>query len=346
MIQEAIRSVTAGCNLSEETSHRLAIAVMDGEVTEAQIAALLVGLRMKGETVDEILGMVKAMRERMTPVRVTCDGLVDTCGTGGDAVVLNGVPTGTFNISTVAAFVAAGAGCRVAKHGNRAISSRCGSADVLRALGSPVEMSPEASARCIDQIGFGFLYAPLFHGSLRHAAAPRREIGIRTILNIAGPLVNPAGARRQLIGVFDARLTEPLAQVLLQLKSIHCLVVHGEDGLDEISLSGPTRVTELRDARIRTYSIDPNEFGLRTCDLAGIQGGDAQANAEIAMRVLSGIHGPTRDIVLLNAGAAIYVSGRCDSLDEGVRLATESIDSGMAKGKLHELRQHVAEGQA
>jgi anthranilate phosphoribosyltransferase len=319
---------------------------MEGKATAAQVAALLVGLRMKGETVDEILGIVKAMRARMTPVRVTGDSLVDTCGTGGDAVTLGGVPTGTFNISTVAAFVAAGAGCRVAKHGNRAISSQCGSADVLHALGLPVEMPPEASAHCIDQIGIGFLYAPLFHGSLRHAATPRREIGIRTILNIAGPLVNPAGARRQLIGVFDASLTEPLAQVLLDLGSTHCLVVHGEDGLDEISLSGPTRVTELRDARIRTYSIDPTEFGLKTSDLVGVQGGDAEVNAEITTHVLSGAHGPTRDIVLLNAGAAIYVSGQCDSLDEGVRLAAESIDSGKAKGKLHALRRYMGEGQA
>ena len=338
MIQEAIRRVTAGEDLTENAAQQIVTAMMEGEATGPQIAALLVGLRMKGETTDEILGIVRAMRRRMTPVRVSADGLVDTCGTGGDAHVFNEGRTGTFNISTVAAFVAAGAGCRVAKHGNRAMSSRCGSADLLSALGVSIETSPAAAARCIDEIGIGFLYAPLYHPSLRHAATARREIGIRTVLNLAGPLVNPAGARRQLLGVFDARLTEPLARVLSELGSTHCMVVHGSDGLDEISITGPTRVTELREGRIHTYSIASNEFGLSTSKLADLQGGDETVNAKIAMQVLNGDPGPTRDVVLLNAGAAAYVAGRCDSLRQGLTLAADSIDSGRALGKLEALR--------
>ncbi|UCC29261.1 MAG: anthranilate phosphoribosyltransferase [Phycisphaerales bacterium] len=345
-IQQAVRDVVAGKSLTEDEAYGIACAIMAGEVTAAQIAALLVGLRMKGETVTEILGFVRAMRARMTSVRIFGDNLIDTCGTGGDTVVRNGVATGTFNVSTVAAFVAAGAGCRVAKHGNRAISSRCGSADVLRALGLPVEMSAETSARCIEEIGVGFLFAPLFHHSLKHAVKPRREVGIRTILNIVGPLANPAGARRQLVGVYDGCLTEPLARVLLALGSTHCMLVHGDDGLDEISLSGPTRVSELRNGQMRTYTLHPNEFGLSTAGLTDIQGGDSKVNAEIAMRVLSRAPGPARDIVLLNAGAAIYVSGRCDSMSSGVTAAAESIDSGQAIGKLRALRERTLEATA
>ncbi len=342
-VQQAVRDVVSGKNLDESVANRVASAIMAGEATPAQIGALLVGLRMKGETVEEILGFVKAMRARMIPVRVSGDRLIDTCGTGGDAGAVGPVPIGTFNVSTVAAFVAAGAGCRVAKHGNLAVSSRCGSADLLRALGLAVEMSAAESARCIEEIGIGFLFAPLFHQSLRHAVKPRREIGVRTILNIAGPLANPAGARRQLVGVFDGSLTEPLAHVLHELGSTHSLIVHGEDGLDEISVTGPTRVTELRGGRTRTFTIHPHEFGLNTASLADIQGGDSKTNAQIAVQVLSGARGPARDIVLLNAGAAIYVSGRCDSLSSGITLAAESIDSGRAIGKLHALRGRTSE---
>lgn len=342
-VQEAVRDIVAGKNLGEQGASCIASAIMSGRATAAQIGALLIGLRMKGETVEEILGFVRALRDRMVRVCVSVDGLIDTCGTGGDAAVVGGVTIGTFNVSTVAAFVAAGAGCRVAKHGNRAVSSRCGSADVLRALGLPVEVSAAESARWIDEIGLGFLFAPQFHPSLRHAVKPRHELGLRTILNIVGPLANPAGAKRQLIGVFDGALTEPLARVLLELGSTHCMVVHSEDGLDEISISAPTRVTELRDGHTRTYTIRPEEFGLTVARLADIQGGDAKVNAEMVLQVLRGVRGPRRDIVLLNAAAAIYLSGRCDALSKGVHLAEQSIDSGQAMEKLHALRERASE---
>jgi len=334
----AIREISSGRNLSENQAYRVASDIITGETTPLQIAALLVGLRTKGETVGEILGFVRAMRVHMTKVCVPGDGLVDTCGTGGDAVVVNGAPQSTFNVSTVAAIVAAGAGCRVAKHGNGAISSRCGSADVLRALGVPVELAAHDAAQCIDEIGVGFLFAPVFHRSLKNAAAARREIGIRTIFNVAGPLANPAGAQRQLVGVFDGALTEPIAQVLRELGSTHCMIVHGEDGVDELSVTGPTRVTELRDGEIHTYTVHPHDFGLSAAGLDDVQGGDAECNAEIAVQVLKGVRGAARDMVLLNAGAAIYVGGACESLGQGVLLAGASIDSGRALHKLTALQ--------
>ena len=342
-VQEAVRDIVAGKNLGERGACCIASAIMSGQATAAQIGALLVGLRMKGETVEEILGFVRTLRDRMVRVCVSIDGLIDTCGTGGDAAIVDGITTGTFNVSTVAAFVAAGAGCRVAKHGNRAVSSRCGSADVLRALELPVEATATESARWIDEIGLGFLFAPQFHPSLKHAVKPRHELGVRTILNIAGPLANPAGAKRQLVGVFDGALTELMARVLLELGSTHCMVVHSEDGLDEISISAPTRVTELRDGHTRTYTIRPEEFGLTVARLEDIRGGDAKVNAEIALQVLRGVRGPKRDIVLLNAAAAIYVSGRCDSLSKGIPLAEQSIDSGQAMEKLQALRKRASE---
>ena len=342
-VQEAVRDIVAGKNLGERGACCIASAIMSGQATAAQIGALLVGLRMKGETVEEILGFVRTLRDRMVRVCVSIDGLIDTCGTGGDAAIVDGITTGTFNVSTVAAFVAAGAGCRVAKHGNRAVSSRCGSADVLRALELPVEATATESARWIDEIGLGFLFAPQFHPSLKHAVKPRHELGLRTILNIVGPLANPAGAKRQLVGVFDPALTETLARVLLELGSTHCMVVHSEEGLDEISISAPTRVTELRDGHTRTYTIRPEEFGLTVARLEDIRGGDAKVNAEIALQVLRGVRGPKRDIVLLNAAAAIYVSGRCDSLSKGIPLAEQSIDSGQAMEKLQALRKRASE---
>lgn len=342
-VQEAVRDIVAGKNLGERGACCIASAIMSGQATAAQIGALLVGLRMKGETVEEILGFVRTLRDRMVRVCVSIDGLIDTCGTGGDAAIVDGITTGTFNVSTVAAFVAAGAGCRVAKHGNRAVSSRCGSADVLRALELPVEATATESARWIDEIGLAFLFAPQFHPSLKHAVKPRLELGLRTILNIAGPLANPAGAKRQLVGVFDPALTETLAQVLLELGSTHCMVVHSEEGLDEISISAPTRVTELRDGHTRTYTIRPEEFGLTVARLEDIRGGDAKVNAEIALQVLRGVRGPKRDIVLLNAAAAIYVSGRCDSLSMSIPLAEQSIDSGQAMEKLQALRKRASE---
>jgi anthranilate phosphoribosyltransferase len=331
-MQAAIRKVVEGHSLSEQEACAAASAIMHGEATPAQIAALLVGLRMKGETADEITGFARAMRAGATPLPLPPEGLVDTCGTGGDG-------SGTFNISTVSAFVAAGAGCKVAKHGNRSISSRCGSADVLRALGVNIELSPQATARCIEQVGVGFLFAPLYHPSMKHAAGPRREIGVRSIFNILGPLANPAGARRQLLGVFSRGLTDTLADVLRALGSAHCLVVHGEDGLDEITLTGRTHVSELRDGTIRTYTLDPASMGIQRARPEQLAGGDPQANADITMGILKGQPGPTRDIVLLNAGAVVYVSGRAASLPEGVQLAAESIDSGRAVRVLEALRE-------
>jgi anthranilate phosphoribosyltransferase len=270
------------------------------------------------------------MRRGATPAPARSDNLVDTCGTGGDR-------SGTFNISTVSAFVAAGAGCKVAKHGNRSVSSSCGSADVLAALGVNVEMRPEQSAGCIDEVGVGFLFAPQYHPGARHAAGPRREIGVRTIFNLLGPLLNPAGARRQLMGVYDRSLTDRIAQVLNRVGSLHALVVHGEDGLDEITLTGRTFVSEVRGGTTRSFVISPADFGLEIVKADALRGGSVEDNARIAGEVLGGKTGPTRDVVLLNAGAAIHVGGQADSISEGVRMAAESIDSGRAREALNAL---------
>ncbi len=329
-VQEAVWNVIEGRSLDEAQAAGVAREIMAGKATPAQIAALLVGLRIKGETVEEITGFVRTMREGATPVPAGSSDLVDTCGTGGDR-------SGTFNISTVSAFVAAGAGCKIAKHGNRCVSSGCGSADVLQALGVDIEMPPEAAAHCIDEIGVGFLFAPQYHPGARHAAVPRREIGVRTIFNVLGPLLNPASARRQLLGVYDRKLTEPIAQVLHRLGSTHCLVVHGEDGLDEITLADKTQVTELKDGAVRSFTISPEEMGVERATLDALRGADPDTNADIARRVLSGEPGPTRDVVLLNAGAAIYVGGKAASIAEGVRRAVESIDTGGARAALEGL---------
>ncbi|MFQ5806980.1 MAG: anthranilate phosphoribosyltransferase [Phycisphaerae bacterium] len=329
-VQEAIRHVVEGRSLNEDQAAGVAREIMAGNATPAQIAALLVGLRIKGESVEEITGFVRAMRQGATPSPAHSDMLVDTCGTGGDGA-------GTFNISTVSAFVAAGAGCKIAKHGNRSVSSTCGSADVLQALGVNVEMAPEHSARCIEEIGFGFLFAPQYHPGARHAAAARREIGVRTIFNLLGPLLNPAGARRQLLGVYDPKLTEPIARVLQRLGCTHCLVVHGEDGLDEITLAGKTLVAELKSGAIRSFTISPEEMGVQRAKLDTLRGGDPENNARIARNVLSGQPGPARSVVLLNAGASIYVGGKAASIAEGVQRAAESIDTGRARATLDAL---------
>ncbi len=336
-LQDAIQHVVAGRHLSESAARDVATLIMEGEATPSQIAALLVGLRMKGESVDEIAGFVRAMRAKATPVPVEFDELIDTCGTGGDG-------SGTFNISTVAAFVAAGAGCKVAKHGNRSVSSRCGSAEVLERLGVDIEQSPQETADNIRDIGLGFLFAPMYHGATRHAVTPRREIGVRSIFNIAGPLTHPAGAKRQVMGVFDGDLTEPLACVLRNLGSVHCLVLHGDDGLDEITLDAPTRISELKDGEVRTFRVTPEDLGLDRVPLDQLQGGDLDENARIATSVLRGEKSPAREIVLANAGAAIYVGGRAESLREGVVRAAESIDSGQALAILEALRRPVIAG--
>lgn len=326
-LKESISKAMRSESLTEGEAHRAAAFIMKGEATGAQIAALLVALRMKGETEDEITGFARAMREAATPVKCRRDGLVDTCGTGGDR-------SGTFNVSTLAALAAAGAGCRVAKHGNRSVSSRCGSADLFSALGVKIDAPPEAVSACIDENGIGFLFAPALHPAMKHAIGPRREIGVRTLFNVLGPLTNPAGAKRQLIGVFDGAMTETVAGVLKKLGSEHVLVVHGEDGLDEITLTGPTAVTELKDGRIRSFTVRPEDFGLERASRESLIGGDAEANAVIAMDVLKGKKGPARDMVLLNGGAVAYVAGVAPSIADGIRMAGESIDSGRALEKL------------
>jgi anthranilate phosphoribosyltransferase len=331
-MKEAIGKVVQSQNLSEDEAYLAAQIIMRGGATDAQIAAMLVALRLKGETKEEITGFARAMRAEASPVPCRRGDFVDTCGTGGDR-------SGTFNVSTISALVAAGAGCSVAKHGNRSISSQCGSADLFARLGVNVEASAETAGRCLDEVGVGFLFAPLLHKAMKHAIGPRKEIGVRTIFNILGPLTNPAGAKRQLLGVFDGALTETLAGVLKRLGSEHVLVVHGEDGLDEITMTGPTRVAELKDGVVDAYRIRPEDFGLRSVNSDALKGGDSDTNAAIAMDILNGGKGPARDMVLLNSGAVIYVGGRASTIREGIRMATESIDSGRAMEKLENLKK-------
>lgn len=330
MIQEAIKDLIAGADLGRARTRAAMDQIMSGQATDAQVGAFLVALRIKGETVDEIAGCAEVMREKATPIATTRPDLIDTCGTGGD-------DSGTFNISTAVAFVACGAGLAVAKHGNRSISSHCGSADVLAALGVNVEASPEKVGECIDEVGIGFLFAVALHGAMKHAIGPRRELATRTVFNVLGPLTNPAGAKRQLIGVYDGALTEALAGVLGQLGSERALVVHGSDGLDEITLTGPTQVSELRDGSVSTRQIDPRDFGLQLAPAEALQGGDAAYNAHILREVLDGREGPRRDVVLINAAAAIAVGGRAEDTTAGLELARASIDSGRARQALDRL---------
>lgn len=330
MIQEAIKDLIAGADLGRARTRAAMDQIMSGQATDAQIGAFLVALRIKGETVDEIAGCAEVMREKATPIATTRPDLIDTCGTGGD-------DSGTFNISTAVAFVACGAGLAVAKHGNRSISSHCGSADVLAALGVNVEASPEKVGECLDEVGIGFLFAVALHGAMKHAIGPRRELATRTVFNVLGPLTNPAGAKRQLIGVYDGALTEALAGVLGQLGSDRALVVHGSDGLDEITLTGPTQVSELRDGQVSTRQIDPRDFGLQLAPAEALQGGDAAYNARILREVLDGREGPRRDVVLINAAAAIAVGGRAEDTTAGLELARASIDSGRARQALDRL---------
>lgn len=330
MIQEAIKDLIAGADLGRARTRAAMDQIMSGQATDAQIGAFLVALRIKGETIDEIAGCAEVMREKATPIATTRPDLIDTCGTGGDG-------SGTFNISTAVAFVACGAGLAVAKHGNRSISSHCGSADVLDALGVNVEASPEKVGECIDEVGIGFLFAVALHGAMKHAIGPRRELATRTVFNVLGPLTNPAGAKRQLLGVYDGALTEALAGVLGQLGSERALVVHGSDGLDEITLTGPTQVSELRDGRVSTRQIAPEDFGLQKAPAEALQGGDAAYNVRILREVLDGREGPRRDVVLINAAAAIAVGGRAEDMTAGLELARASIDSGRAHQALDRL---------
>jgi anthranilate phosphoribosyltransferase len=310
----------------EEVMHK----IMTGQATPAQIGGFLVGLRMKGETVEEIAAAARVMRELATHVHVSGPHLVDTCGTGGDGA-------STFNISTASAIVVAAAGGRVAKHGNRSVSSSSGSADVLEAAGVRLELGPEQVAACIERVGVGFLFAPKHHSAMRHAIGPRREMRVRTLFNLLGPLTNPAGAPNQVLGVFSPLWVEPLARVLKELGSEHVLVVHAEDGLDEISIAGPTRIAELKDGEITVYSVSPSEFGMQCADLGTLAVNDAQASLAMIRAVFDGKPGPARDIVALNAGAAIYAAGLADTLVEGVRLAGAAIDNGKAQQTLETL---------
>jgi anthranilate phosphoribosyltransferase len=344
MIKEAIAKVVRGIDLTEVEMEKAMDEVMTGTATPAQIGAFVTALRLKGETVDEITGAARSMRARAIKIclnnhlvnvdrdeiNVEDETILDTCGTGGDA-------TNTFNVSTACAFVAAGAGVNVAKHGNRAVSSRCGSADVIENLGVKLDLTSSDVERCIKEIGIGFLYAPLFHGAMKYAAGPRQEIGIRTIFNLLGPLTNPAGASVQVIGVYEPTLTEKVAYVLKRLGSKETFVVCGEGTLDEISICGPTRISHLKSGEVRTFDLTPEEVGLRRTSPEAIKGGNAIENAEMIRQILDGQKGARRDIVLLNAGAAFVVAGLDRDFKEGIERAKDSIDSGQAKEKLKQL---------
>ena len=326
----AIRAVTERQNLSHEDMQSVMNTIMTGEATPAQIGGFLIGLRMKGETIDEITAAAQVMRELATKVDVSGDHVVDIVGTGGDG-------SSTFNISTASCFVVAAAGGKVAKHGNRSVSSKSGSADLLEAAGVNLDINPEQVARCVNEVGVGFMFAPKHHGAMKHAIGPRKEMAVRTIFNVLGPLTNPAGAPNQLLGVFSKELVEPLAHVLANLGSHHVLVVHSEDGMDEISIGAPTFVAELKDGVVTSYTIQPEDFGLERADLASLKVEDAAQSLAVVKSVLANEAGPARDIVILNAGASLYVAGLADSLAAGIEMASEVLASGSARTKLDEL---------
>jgi anthranilate phosphoribosyltransferase len=332
MIKEAIGKVVERVDLTEIEAEGVMREIMEGIATPAQIASYITALRMKGESVSEITGSARVMREKSLHVRVDDPLVVDTCGTGGDRMQ-------TFNISTTVAFVVAGAGVTVAKHGNRSVSSSCGSADVLKTLGIQIDLPPDRVEGCINEIGIGFLFAPLFHGAMKHAVVPRQETGIRTIFNILGPLTNPARASIQVLGVFSPDLTDLLAQVLLNLGSTHCFIVHGMDGLDEITITGKSRVSEGKGGRVAAYHLEPKDFQLPEGSIKDLTGGNAEVNAGILLSILKGEKGPKREVVLMNAAPALVAAGKAKTLQEGLAIAEESIDSGMALGKLDRLRE-------
>ena len=331
MISETIDRLLAGDALSAGDTEAAVGLVMRGEADPAQIAGLLVALRAKGETVDELVGAARAMRAHVVAVRPSRDDLVDTAGTGGDG-------SGTFNISTTAALVAAACGCAVAKHGNRAASSRSGSADMLEALGVPIALSPEQAAEMIDRYGFGYLHAPAHHPAMRHAGPVRRSLGVRTVFNLLGPLTNPAGARRQLIGVYARQWVEPMAHALAQLGCEYGMVVHGQPGIDELSPCGATTMATVRDGAVTLSELDARELGVELCTLADLAGGDPQRNAEISLAVLGGEPGPAADATALNAAATLLVAGRAADLGEGLAAAREALRSGAAMATLSALR--------
>lgn len=343
MIKQAIAKLVAEHDLGEPMMIEVMEQIMGGEATPAQIAAFIVALRMKGETIEEITGAARVMRAHATPVRVgkvldidrdeinaDRETILDTCGTGGSG-------TKSFNISTTVALVVAACGIKVAKHGNRSVSSACGSADVLERLGVNLDITVAQVESCIDALGIGFLFAPALHGAMRHAIGPRREIGIRTIFNILGPLTNPAGADRQVLGVYRESLVEPLAYVLCRLGCRRGFVVHGLDGMDEVTLTGPTRVAEIHQGAVRLYTVEPEDYALSRCRLNDLQGGDAVRNAELVQAILQGEAGPRRDVVLLNSAFALVAAGKAADVRAGIELAADAIDNGRALQKLNDL---------
>ena len=330
MIQEAIGKLVEGRHLSADEAEKVMDLIMTGEATQAQIGAYLVALRMAGETPEEIAGSVRSMRAKATWVKTKHPFVIDVVGTGGDG-------THTFNISTSAALVVAAAGQPVAKHGNRAVSSKSGAADVLKALGVNIEASPEKVGECIDEVGVGFMFAPMLHGAMKHAIGPRRELAMRSIFNVMGPLTNPARAQSQLVGVYAPELTELVADVLRRVGCQKALVVHGSDGMDELTLTGPSRVSEWDGSEIRTYDVTPEEAGLERADADALKGGEPPENADITRAILAGEKGPKRDIVLLNAAAALIAANKAENLREGVGQAASAIDSGKAAGVLAHL---------
>jgi anthranilate phosphoribosyltransferase len=346
MLKTAIQKVIDGMDLGEEEMVEAMEVIMSGRATPAQIGSFITALRLKGETIAEITGAARVMRSKATRIEIDdslvsidrddinldLETIVDTCGTGGDG-------TNTFNVSTTTAFVVAGCGLRVAKHGNRSVSSQCGSADVIESLGVNLEVPPKVVNECLRRVGIGFLYAPALHGAMKYAIGPRREIGIRSIFNILGPLTNPAGANVQVLGVYDKQLTSVLAEVLNRLGSRSAFVVHGEDSLDEISITGRTFVSELRNGQVSSYTIEPEDFGITRASINDIKGGNAEKNAGIVLNVLQGEAGARRDIVLLNAAAALVAAGRADNFQEGISQAAHAIDSGQAIAKLDSLRE-------
>lgn len=332
-IKTAISDVINGKNLNRDDMHTVMQTIMQGEATPAQIGGLLVALRLKGESVDEITAAAEVMRELATKVKVDKINLVDTCGTGGDGA-------NTFNISTTSAFVVAASGAKVAKHGNRSVSSKSGSADVLEAAGINLELNADQVANCIDNVGIGFMFAPMHHSAMKHAIGPRRELGIRTLFNVLGPLTNPADAPNQVIGVFGNDWLGPLAEALKQLGSNHVLVVHAQDGMDEISIAAKTSITELKDGQIDHYEIAPEDFSMEKQDITNLTVNGVDESLAMMISVLDNTDGPAKDIICLNAGAAIYASGLADTIQNGVSLATNAIESGAAKQKLEQLILH------
>ena len=329
MIRETLEYVGQGLDMTQDHAYKTMSEIMSGDWTPVQIAGFLMALRMKGETVNEISGFVNAMRDKATKIQAP-DGAVDVVGTGGDGLH-------TVNISTAAALVASAAGIPVAKHGNRSVSSKTGSADVLTSLGVKIDLTPEQAQKCLAEVGIAFLFAPVYHASMKHAVTPRKEMGIRTVFNILGPMSNPASVKRQVVGAFNLEVAEKMVKVLKQTGSEHILLVHSKDGMDEISISDATLVYELKDGDISSYEISPEQFGMEIVDVSAIQGGEADENAELLRKLFDGETGPISDIVALNAGAAIYVGGKADSLEGGVTKAGELLASGEVKRKLKKL---------